>query len=333
MSSSHEEPRYAALLAEQAAVQAGKFQGRLLDEYSSYIFPGLNWRKPRGSAVADFVKPVIGSTAPATLDGVLAGLGRAKAGAPVHWADMGGGRALPMRQLGRVPGARARLRMTNVDLFDFGLDGLKPDELAYLEGLAPGVTAPESGPALVTGNAETVLLPEPADIITSVELMQYLGSPLEALANWYNQLADNGMLIVATEHDWPSWIRYRREAGGREPGETPSRHLLEAFSQAGIRFAVTDECDSEKGFRPDADPGRFRVMTVQRKPGTSLTVTQPVTHVWVNPSHYKAAYYEVPAQGSPPVVAVTRTAAAPKGPRARSSLTRPPACNATRPGR
>jgi SAM-dependent methyltransferase len=236
-----------------------------------------------------------------------------------------------MRQLGGAPGAGARLQMTNVDLFDFGLDGLKPDEIAYLEGLAPGATGPGAAPALVTGNAETVNLPTPADMITSVELMQYLSSPLAALANWYNQLAGNGLLIIATEHHWPEWVRYQREPGSPERNETPSKHLLEAFSQAGVRFAVTSECDSEKGFRPDDRPDRFRIMVIQRKPGTALRVTRPVTRVWVNPQHFKAAYYDVPAAGAPPVVTVTRTAAASRGPHARAKPAR--ASAAARPHR
>jgi len=307
MSTGFEIPSHEALLAEQATVQAKKFQARLLAKYSRYIFPGQSWREPRGSAIVDFVRPIIGDAERATLDGVLEGLSEAKAGEPVKWVDMGGGRALPMRQLGSMPDFKQRLKMTNVDLFNFGLEGVNPDELEYLEGLVPGMTEPEAEPVLITDNVETVQLPEPADIITSVEAMQYLNNPLEAITNWYNQLADNGIMIVATEHDWASWIRYNREPGSSERDETPAKHLLEELSRAGINYAVTDESDWQSGVRPDVDPNRVRIMAIQKKPGTSLRVTKPVTEVWVNPYNFKAAYYEAPTDGSSSTVEVVRT--------------------------
>jgi hypothetical protein len=299
-------PSHDALVAEQAVVQAEKFQGRRLAEYSSYIFPGQSWREPCGSAVVDFVRPIIGNTERATLDGVLEGLSEAKEDRPLIWVDMGGGRALPMRQLGSVPGVKSRLSMTNVDLFNFGLDGLKPDELEYLEGLSPGMTDPEAEPALITDNVETVSLPEPADIITSIEAMQYLNNPLEALVNWYNQLVDNGIMIVATGHDWASWIRYNREPRGSERDETPVKHLLEELSRAGINYAVTGESDWPSGVRPGVDPNLVRIMAIQKKSGTLLRVTKPVTGVWVNSYNFKAAYYEAPANESSPIVEVFR---------------------------
>jgi hypothetical protein len=307
MSTGFETPTHEALLAEQATVQAEKFQGRLLAEYSSYFFPGQNWREPHGSAVVDFVRPIIGDAERATLDGVLQGLCEAKAGGPVNWVDMGGGRALPMRELGSMPEFRQRLKMTNVDLFNFGLEGVKPDEIEYLEGLAPGMTAPSAEPTIITDNVETVKLPEPADIITSVEAMQYLNNPLEAMANWYNQLTDNGIMIVATEHNWASWIRYNREPGSSERDETPAKHLLEELTRAGINYAVTVECDWQSGVRPDVDPDRVRIIAIQKKPGTSLKITKPVTEVWVNPFNFKAVYYEDPAGESSPTVEVVRT--------------------------
>lgn len=306
MSTGFEIPSHEALITEQAAVQAEKFQGRLLAEYSGYIFPGQSWREPRGSAVVDFVRPIIGDAERATLDGVLEGLSEAKVGEPVNWVDMGGGRALPMRQLGSMPSFKQRLNMTNVDLFNFGLEGLKPDELEYLKDLAPGMTEPDAEPALITDNIETVQLPAPADIITSVEAMQYLNNPLEALTNWYNQLSDNGIMIVATEHDWASWIRYNREPGSSKRDETPAKHLLEELSRAGINYAVTDESDWKSGVRPNLDPNRVRIMAIQKKPGTSLRVTKPVTEVWVNPYNFKAVYYETPADGFSPTVEAVR---------------------------
>lgn len=304
MSNQFELPTHDALLAEQELVQAEKFQGRLLAEYSRYIFPGQKWREPRGGALVDFVKPIVGDTGRASLEDVLAGMGRTITGRPVHWVDMGGGRALPMRQLGTDPDVRQKLRMTNVDLFRYGLE---PDEVTFLEALAPGMTQSETEPLHITDNVETVTLPEPADIITSVEAMQYLNNPLEALVNWYNQLTDNGIMLVATEHDWASWIRYAREPRDIDRDETPVKHLLEELSAAGIAHAVTAESDWENGFRPKVEPDRTRVMAIQKKPGTSLRVNQPVTKVWVNLYNFKAVYYEVPTNETSPLIEVVVT--------------------------
>ncbi len=309
MSTGFEIPSHSALVAEQATVQAEKFQGRVLAQYSNYIFPGQDWLEPRGSAVVDFVRPIIGDAERVTLDGVLKGLCEANVGEPVNWVDMGGGRALPMRQLGGMPDFAERLNMTNVDLFNFGLEGLDAQELEYLESLAPGMTEPEAEPALIRDNVETVQLPEPADIITSVEVMQYLNNPLESMTNWYNQLADNGILFVATQHEWTGWIRYDREPGSSQRDETPAKHLLEELSQAGINHAATYESDWENGLRPRLDPNDVRIMAIQKKPGTALRVTKPVTEILeVNPHNFKAAYYEAPSDESPVVEVVSADA-------------------------
>lgn len=137
--------------------------------------------------------------------------------------------------------------------------------------------------------------------------MQYLNNPLEALSNWYNQLSGNGIMLVATEHDWAGWIRYRREPGGPDRDEAPAKHLLEELAKAEISHAATYESDWQNGVRPDVDPSCFRTMAIQKKPGITLKVTQPVTEVWVNPYAFKAAYYEAPATGAAPIVKVVST--------------------------
>lgn len=303
MAPKFEAPAFEALVAEQEAVQAEKFQGRLLEEYGRYVFPGQDWREPRSSAVTDFLRPVcIGERV--SLDGVIRGLCEAKGDEPMRWVDMAGGRGLPMMQLTADPERREQLVMTNVDLFDFGMEGLRPDEITYLEDLAPGMTSDAAAPCFIQADVETVALPEPADLITTVEAMQYLNNPLAAISNWYNQLADNGLLIISTEHDWASWIRYQREPGQGDRDETPTKHVLEALQAGGVAFAASAESDWESGFRPDLDPDRIRNMVVQKRPGTRLIVNSPVTEVWVNPYNFKAVYYKEPEPGSSPIVEV-----------------------------
>lgn len=306
MRTNFETPSHDTLLAEQAVVQAEKFQGRLLAEYDSYLFADYRGDEAHGNAVIDFAKPFIGDNEQVTLEGLIQGLSNSKLGSPVSWVDMGGGRALPMRQLARMPNVQIKPLMTNVDLFNFGLDGVTPEELEYLETLVPRMTEPEAEPTLIIDNVETVKLPAPADIITSVEAMQYLNDPLGALVNWYNQLADEGMMIVATQHDWASWIRYQREPSSSERDETPTQHLLEELSRNAINCAVTYENDWGRGRRPRIDPGNFRIMAIQKKPSTSLRVNKPVTEVWVNPYDFKAVNYEAPSGEASSIVEVVQ---------------------------
>jgi SAM-dependent methyltransferase len=303
MTSKFEAPTFEALAAEQEIVQTDKFQGRLLKEYGRYIFPGQSWREPRSSAVTDFVRPIcVGERV--SLDGVIQGMCEASGDNPVRWVDMGGGRGLPMRQIASDEKRCDRLIMTNVDLFDFGLEGLEPDEITYLEGLAPGVTNDATAPHFIQANVETVTLPEPADLITSIEAIQYLNDPLAAIGNWYNQLADNGLLIISAEHDWAGRIRYQRESGQGGHDETSTRHLLEALEVSGVSFAASYESDWESGSRPVLDPNSFRNLVIQKAPGTHLVINSPVTEVQVGFNDFKVAYYEGPRPGSSSIVEV-----------------------------
>lgn len=300
MSNYRETPPIENLITEQERVQAEKFQSRLLEEHNGYIFPGQTWRVPRGSAVADLGRPLMDG-AEVSLQAMLRGLSASAAGRQVHWVDMGGGRALPMRQLATIMPA---LRMTNVDLFNFGLGGVRPEEIDYLEALSPGMTRPEAAPFFIWDNIETVMLPEPADLITAVEVLQYLNDPLQALANWYNQLTDDRIMIIVGGRDWAHWIRYRRDADGRGQHAAPAYHVLEELASNGVPFAATYADDDADGYRPLLDPGSFRILAVQKKAGTLLRVNQQVVNVWVSPHKFKAVYYEDPAAGSSPIVEV-----------------------------
>jgi len=294
---------FKSLVAEQEVVQATKFQGRMLDEYSQYIFPGQRWRTPRSSEVTDFLRPLCLEER-VSLDDVIQGLSVLKGEELVHWVDMGGGRALPMRQLANDTEISSHLAMTNVDLFDVGLDGLNANELTVLETVKPGMTHEAAAPYFIQADVETVILPEPADLITSIESMQYINNPLAAISNWYNQLADDGLIVISTEHDWTSWMRYRPAPNARNNDDTPTRHLLEALKEAGIAYAASGEIDFENGFRPKLDPERVSNLVIKKLPGTKMVVNSPVSEVWVSPHDYKAVYYEEPTVGSEPLVEI-----------------------------
>lgn len=279
-----------ALLREQEVVQASKFQGRQLKEYDSYIFSGQEWREPVSSAVTDFLRPYCANETRVSLEGVLKGLALAYPDEPVRLADMGGGRGLALRQLMATPDLSGMLRCTNVDLFNYGLADISERERTYLEDVTPGCTDEALAPHFIRANAETVKLTEPADVITSIEMIQYLDDPLASLCNWYNNLADNGLLIVSTEHDWSSWIRCDTADAYLDPEHMPTAHLLQALDAADIAYAASYESDWRYSRAP-LNPCEFKNFVVKKKPGTELTVHAKPTRKWVNPFDYKAIYY------------------------------------------
>src|SRR5581483_11513037 len=159
------------------------------------------------------------------------------------------------------------------DLFDWGLDGLTEDDWAYLDEHWPGATSPEYAPELVQDDASTVELDQPADLITSIESIQYFENPLGAIANWYNNLADDGLLIVATEHNLADWIRYDHPLG--DEAELPTRDFLEALSSNVIEHAFMYEIDTEAGWRPDPRPDRIRTLVIKKRPDTRIEIVSP----------------------------------------------------------
>lgn len=297
-----ENPGFQTLLDEQAHVQAGKFPGRTLEEYNANIFPGQRWLKPRSSNVVDFLKPLCRGGGP-SLENLINGLCQAR-NRGIKWVDMGGGRAFAMRQVANTPSIQDKVTMTNIDLFNMRFDGLGSDEIGYLEELCPGITDIQDNPFFIQANVESVILPKPVDLLTAVEVMQYLDSPLAAICNWYNQLEDDGLFIIAAEDDFASWVRYQREPRDPNWHEVPMKHFLGELTKKGIKFAATPKADSESGERPDLDPNNFRILVVQKKPGTELRVNQDPIEVWVNPYNYKAVYYDVPVEGRLPLIQV-----------------------------
>lgn len=295
-----------SLLREQEVVQTSKFQGRQLREYNSYIFPGQEWREPVSSAIVDFLRPYCGDDERVSLEGVLKGLILAQPNEPVRLADMGGGRGLALRQLAAHPGLTGNILCTNVDLFNYGINDLDDHDIAHLENNAPGCTSEACAPRLVRANAEAVQLCEPMDIITSVEVMQYLDNPLASLCNWYNNLADNGLLIVSAEHDWSSWIRPDGIDMYAHPEAMPAAQFLQALDTAGVSYAASYESDWRYS-RPKLNPCEFKNLVVQKKPGTQLRMHAVPARTWVNPFDYKAVYYASPDLAEAPFIEVVRT--------------------------
>lgn len=302
MTARFEMPTFEALVTEQAVVQGEKTRNRALGDYSNVIFPTQTWTKPRSCAVTDFMRPYCVDER-VSLDGVAKGLCRARGSdKPLHWVDMGGGRGLALRQLALKVGSPENLITTNVDLFNMGVVGLSRQKRAQLEEETPGVTSETVAPRFIRADIQTVELPEPANVITAVETMQYLNDPLAAISNWYNQLAAGGSLIISAEHVWSESIRYVFGPGS-DHTQTPTRHLLETFDAARIPYAATLDVDYASGHRPDLDPSKFYTLALQKVTGTRLVVNSGIAEIWENKDSYKGVYYE-PRPDYQPIVEI-----------------------------
>jgi SAM-dependent methyltransferase len=260
------------------------------------LFPGRGWKVSASTPVSEFLDVIT----PGGADSIEDLLRSQSTGLSTtqHWVDMGSGRALAMRQLALFPEFQENISMSSIDLIDYGLKGLSDDELVYLEDVSPGITNFASGnaPKQILANIESVQLTHPATLITSVESLQYLNNPLEAICNWYNQLEDNGILVVSSEHDWASWIR--REGEVIEPDIRLMANFLEKIGAEGIQYAQAYDLNIE-GRKVHEDKNKIRDLVIQHKSGTELRLALPLTDVWINPYDYKAAYYSFSEVSAP----------------------------------
>jgi len=292
------------LAAEQAPIQSSKFQGRMLEEYNRYLFRGQDYPNPRSSDVTHLARPY--STTPrVSLQGVLDGMYRMKCW-PVNWADMGAGRALTMRQVAMMPELAGKVAMTAVDLFDYGLEGLNHEEMTYLESEHPGTTLPTAKPAFAQGNAETVQLPDKPDLITSIEMMHYLDSPLGSIVNWYNQLADDGLLIAATEHPFGPSMLYKGRPDHQDGTMSPAAHFVKNLEDQGIPVAATHSPDWLGGGRYIYDAHNFRTLALRKQAGTRLQLMSPVIEVGIGIVDYKTTFHDARLAASEAIVEVVR---------------------------
>lgn len=282
------------LLAEQQMVQASKFHEREPDEYDGLIFPGRDFYP---NSVNTFLRPFCHDGTPslmALLHGLHETLGR-----PVRYTDMGGGRGLPLRRIASSH-LRGRVRATNVDLFDWGSQGLDASMLRYYSDRGYDLEDATKKPPFIQADIETVVLPEPSDLITSIESIQYVSNPLAALCNWYNQSRDNGLLVVTTSHEWSHWILYQREGGLASRTATPTMDLIAELKEKEIPHAIATRgaFDGEK-----LDPRYFSNLVMQKIPGTRLVINGHAPNVTLdtspNTEHYKITGYERPADGRP----------------------------------
>lgn len=305
MAPKFEKPNLLQLKTEQGRVQEDKEQSRLLQEYDSQIFPGHEWFPIRTSPVEDFLQPYCGDDM--SLQGLLNGL-YSMQGRPVNWVEMGGGRGLAMRQVASQPENFGKFNMTNVDLFDYGFKRVPPDWMEYFQKVSPGIANAAARPRLLQADMQTVQLPEPADLITSVEATHYLDDPLGAMANWYNQLNDNGFMIIAADRAWTDAIRFVDEPVWDPKRPEPVNYLFDELNRQDISFAAMEQCDTQDGSRYDVDPRRVSNLVIQKKPGTRMRINVDLEDVGVYYRGFKASFYSLPSENVRPPIEIISSA-------------------------
>jgi SAM-dependent methyltransferase len=301
--SSSDTTEYRQLIAEQKRVQETKTHTRPRSHYSNKLFP-TGIRGEDSSAVEDFLERYCGERLE-DIGELIDALYRKKQHR-IEWVDMGGGKAVTMRQLARSDVRRSYVHMTNVDLLD---------RRAYTQAVAqdlerrfPTILHAQTEPDFIQTNSETVKLLKPADLITSMESIQYLNDPVRALCNWYNQLTDDGLLIVVTEHRWSDDIRSTDI--DQEEYIPPMNLFLQTLTKEGVHFAASSEHYNKKRGVPSRsyETDGFFSLVLQKTPNTKLSVGSTVQTVKVSADDYKWVYYAT----DQPIITVEHTAPLPK---------------------
>lgn len=278
-------PPSPALVAEQAAIQSGNNQDRSLNEYTARF--GL-----RGdfTPVGEFLAEIAGVKKPDFVD-VLHGLHEAHG--DVHWVDMGGSFGVAQRQAGAMKRTAGWLTTTNVELVERDATTLTPAIRAVVK---PRDLAPEHAPNLVLADSETVKLPDAPTVITSVEHFNYQNNQLGALANWYNQLAAGGLVLINRQGPWSQNIRYH--AGKDKLGGYPVHDLLDLLKAKDVPHQADTEADMIGGERIE----RIKTLVVQKLPESKIQIAARFTGANRVSTNYKAPTYAKPKRGEPMVV-------------------------------
>jgi hypothetical protein len=225
---------------------------------------------------------------------------------PVHYADYGGHLGIPLRHLKRLAKQGIignGIQTTLIDLFDWSLVAGAKLEKKVQDLLGEWVFDPEFQPNLLLADAtKQVNIDPPIDFATAFSTLQFMEDKLAALIHMYNQLSDQGIMVVANDDPIGRLVT---DSGGDERS-----HLLGSFLRAlgthGISVALT---------RWEGDPtvDNTRAFLIQKRPGTSLRAVvqfsgcvQNNFRRQVSPCEHSAgeviSIYEPLAPGAAPVI-------------------------------
>jgi hypothetical protein len=305
----------AELRAKQEIVQAKKARNRSLTEYDTYVF-GSRWiyqnrREPLKAEKETDLNPVAKLLFPMliqaglvhetpSLYGILRAL-HATRDRSITWIDLGGGVGVAQRKVAeRERGKTKTINMINIDITDAENDPVEHkyfDDTKKREG--QNIFDPQFRPTLIHDDIVKAQAPVMPDLVTSIESIQYVERKLELIVNWYNQLADHGLLIISTESPaWGSWVR---DQGNSIMGEDRVfTNFVNALKAARIKCAATKIHDHEEGYNSTS------TLLIVKKPGTQLKLTVDLVSTWENPYNYIASYYTPIPMDVPAVEVLTQ---------------------------
>lgn len=290
------------LTVEQAQTQANKCQTRLLRQYhDDYLFMRDD-KGRQGSAVGEFLR-ARSCEAQSDIYHLMLGLGARAAESPIRWVDMGGGRMFAQRDLLYHYGSQG-IDLSTVDLFDYSLDGLDTARAHQYEHL---FTKP--APRLIQDDVTSVQLADSPHLITSIELIQYLNDPLRAIANFYNQTAPGGVVIIGAGYDWSRSILRRDHVGGvtRDPDHMPAAELLRMLRTHDIAFAASRAPDGPLGQRAPLRDEAYQVLAIEKRAHTRLEIGRAALPPCLMPDGYKVQYYPTDAPDMSPLLSIVET--------------------------
>jgi hypothetical protein len=271
-------PSLASLSYEQELAQRGKRQNRLTVDYENRIFHSTGYN-PENDEFNNFLgDSILGAM---SLDGLLCGLYETRNYDQIHWADMGCGEAKAMMQTASNANFRQLVKMTAIDI----ASNLQPNRAEFsTKHQADPVANDNLNPSIIRANIEDVTLDQPANLITAIEVVQYLYNPLKTLCNWYNQLDDDSIAVIACGFNWSTGLRKNYALGDSE--KPFGLQIVDQLAEQGTQI-ITGNGMLTNNF------GEYGRMALQKIGGTKLKLNASVTGVESTPVyHYKTVYYE-----------------------------------------
>jgi hypothetical protein len=195
---------FQALASEQRWDQCNKRQHRRIDEYERLIYSGFS-----KSALAREMRKLTGEKdedkKPSLINIVEA---LAEKFGECRWLDIGCGFSLPQREFKyRGLDERRGIQLVSLDLIDWSLH---PSFIRQKETYSAfkHLMDRKLKPQLILSPAASFRSRKPFHLITGVETFQYQDDQLKTLCHLYNQLADEGYLLVSSgEGRWATNLR------------------------------------------------------------------------------------------------------------------------------
>lgn len=219
----------------------------------------------------------------------------------VRIADLMGGLSIWQRELARLPSVKKSLvQFVSVDLFNWELHGAEASISRTKVELGENIFDESYRPRLIVADVHNQVFKEDEKVTLTVvmEGMQYLHDKIGALAAWYNQASDGGIILVGGSK-WSEWLSIE---GTNEPAFPSVAKALEA---AGITIITQGANCQVSGLsqkiteNPFEDPN---VVLIERKPNTWIYPNIKLVDIWENPHGYIRSYYKLNSDTEPALI-------------------------------